>query len=64
MERFADAIAQPFGLASQLLGWSPEIVWDATPSELAMALTPPTKASPAAPSREQIQQMMERDQHG
>ena len=64
MERFADAIARHLGLASQALGWSPDIVWQATPSELAMALIPSTKASPAAPSREQIQQMMERDQDG
>lgn len=64
MERFTDAIARHFGLASQVLGWSPEIAWSATPSELAMALTPPPQAHSAAPSREQIQQMMERDQHG
>ncbi len=64
MDRFSTAITQPFGLASQILGWPPDILWSATPSELAMALTPSADNPPAAPSREQIRAMMDRDHNG
>jgi hypothetical protein len=64
MERFSTTLAGPFGLASQLLGWPPDIVWSATPSELAMALVPRATTAPGAPSHEQIRAMMERDDNG
>jgi hypothetical protein len=40
MERFGEAATQLFGAASRLLGWRPEEFWEATPTELALALLP------------------------
>ncbi|MDJ0979501.1 MAG: phage tail assembly chaperone [Erythrobacter sp.] len=52
-------------LASRTLGWRPEEFWSATPSELSTALRDPggTEAD-TAPTRDLIQQLMERDAHG
>lgn len=53
------------GLAACMLGWRPHEFWQATPAELAAALRDPSDvAANSAPSRDQIAQMMERDNHG
>ncbi|MEO1221966.1 MAG: phage tail assembly chaperone [Pseudomonadota bacterium] len=52
-------------MAAQWLGWCPEDFWQATPSELRRALTAPeTPMSGLAPSRDTIEQMLERDSNG
>lgn len=64
--RFSDA-ALAWGVrAAHCLGWRPPEFWNATPAELAMALTVPEEFSNAPlppPSREAIARMMERDTH-
>ena len=37
--RFGEAAARLSSAASLLLGWKPDEFWDATPAELALALT-------------------------
>lgn len=62
--RFADAAMRCAGLAAHVLAWRPAEFWDATPAELAMALSVPDALSDAPlppPSREAIARMMERD---
>ena len=62
---FAKNASQWFSLAAQLLGWRPAEFWSATPGELAMALADPRGSeADAAPSRELIEYLMERDAHG
>jgi Phage tail assembly chaperone protein, TAC len=61
---FGAGAVQLAGLAGRLLGWRPDEFWCATPAELAAILSPP--ADPAAnnlgaPSRAQIQALMEAD---
>ena len=53
-------------LASRLLNWRPAEFWSATPAELTAALRDPEThtLSAAAPSRDLISQLMERDQNG
>ena len=52
-------------MASRILGWRPAEFWQATPAELASALSDPFSGSEATPpNRDQIQQLMERDAHG
>jgi hypothetical protein len=51
-------------LATRYLGWRPHEFWRATPAELATALSDPEAPAHAAPSREQIARMMERDCDG
>jgi len=61
---FGDAASRWCGLAARLLNWRPAEFWDATPAELAMALSSPDAlAVPPPPSRELIARMMERDAH-
>jgi hypothetical protein len=61
---FADAAARWCSLSARLLGWRPGEFWNATPAELAMALTEPADlATPSPPSRDLIARMMERDAH-
>jgi hypothetical protein len=43
-ELFGEAAARLCGAASLLLGWRPDEFWRATPTELAMALTPPRES--------------------
>jgi hypothetical protein len=61
-ETFAASTRRWHPLAAQLLRWRPDDFWQATPAELAMALTDPgqTEAS-TPPTRETIARMMERD---
>jgi len=61
---FTAAAARWCSLSAQLLGWRPAEFWNATPAELAMALTAPADpACPTPPTREAIARMMERDAH-
>jgi len=61
---FADSAAHLFGAAALHLGWSADVFWACTPSEIMAALTP--RAEPAASrlSRDQLQTMMERERNG
>lgn len=64
-ETFGEASSRMIGLAACMLGWRPHEFWQATPAELAAALRDPSDvAANSAPSRDQIAQMMERDNHG
>jgi hypothetical protein len=51
---FADAARGLAGLAARLLGWRPDEFWQATPDELAAALTVPGDPVAAPPSGEAI----------
>lgn len=49
-------------LAASLLSWRPDEFWQATPTELLNALrSPDAPDGAAAPSRDLIEQLMERD---
>jgi len=62
---FADAARRCCALSARLLGWRPAEFWNATPTELVMALADPSDiAHLAPPSRETIARMMERDANG
>jgi hypothetical protein len=41
MSQFGETAARLCGAASTLLGWRPDEFWNATPVELALALSPP-----------------------
>lgn len=58
--RFAPAALALAGLAARALGWRPDDFWHATPAELATSLADPA-ATPAGPTRAEIERMMERD---
>ncbi len=63
--KFGDHAPYWCGVAARLLGWQPSEFWQATPAELAMALSDPVQHNFAAgPSRDRIAQMMERDNNG
>lgn len=62
-KRFADVALRCAGLAASALGWTPDTFWNATPAELLASLAPPA-ASDAPPTRDQIAQMIERDDNG
>jgi len=47
------------GMAAQLLGWTPETFWNATPAELCDALMPPGEAG-EPPSKAAIDALMTR----
>lgn len=61
---FSDAAPRWCWLAASALGWRPAEFWQATPSELCCALRhPEDQSGTAAPSRDLINTMMERDAH-
>lgn len=62
---FSDGLPLWCSLASRSLGWRPDEFWRATPAELAWALRDPETAmlGAAAPSREMITKMLERDEN-
>lgn len=63
--RFSDTARSWCCLAARLLGWTPGEFWLATPAELVIALHDPDEPNiPAAPSRDCIARMMERDTNG
>lgn len=62
---FADTAPRWWSMASQWLGWRPAEFWQATPIELRSALSEPEgAASGAGPSRQTIENMLERDKDG
>jgi hypothetical protein len=62
---FGEAAGRASALAAQALGWSPAQFWRSTPRELALALQPLSGLAGAeAPSRAEIDRMMERDRNG
>ena len=60
---FSHAAVSLDGQAARLLGWQPDVFWNATPAELAASLGP-TDAGEAPPTRAQIAAMIERDSDG
>lgn len=52
--RFADAARDLSGMAARLLGWRPPEFWQATPDELAAALTMPADPVALPPSAAMI----------
>jgi uncharacterized phage protein (TIGR02216 family) len=58
-ERFGPAACRLAGLASRMLGWSPDQFWTSTPAELTAALSP--SAPPASLERADLNRLMERD---
>ena len=52
-------------LAARMLGWRPGEFWQATPAELLGSICDPeARDKSLGPSRELIDQMLERDRHG
>lgn len=62
-EDFSTGAGRAAIAAMQHLGWSPEQFWTATPAELRLALGP-VDNSATAPSRAEIEKMIERDRDG
>lgn len=61
-DRFARDARSWCCIAARLLAWKPADFWQATPTELVMALGDPEGTAPnSAPSRELIETLMERD---
>ena len=58
--RYAQAALDLWRLAAQGLGWRPADFWDATPVELASALSPPDGGGEGL-SRLDLTRMMEQD---
>jgi uncharacterized phage protein (TIGR02216 family) len=59
VRKFGDAAARLSSAASLLLGWKPAEFWDATPAELALALTFGDAAA-EAPDARTIEALRER----
>ena len=55
-ERFGAAATRLSGQAALLLGWTPLLFWDATPAELALALSAP-EACPDGPDVATIERL-------
>ena len=56
---FGDAAARLSGAASLLLGWRPEEFWNATPAELALAMSF-AGIAPEAPDKDAIEALRQR----
>ncbi len=61
--RFSATTRKLAGLSARSLGWSPDTFWNATPSELGLALRPDDDAAGEPPTRELIAAMIERDRN-
>ena len=59
-DRFEPSALALSGLAMRALGWRPAEFWEATPAELAAALTPPA-ATGEPLARDDLERMMEHD---
>ena len=59
-ERFGEGARRLAGIAAQLLGWSPDTFWNATPAELCDALMPPPGEAGEPPSKAAIGALMAR----
>lgn len=60
---FGEAAQKLAGLVPRVLGWRPQEFWDATPAELA-AILQPESAETTSVSRQDLNQLMERDGNG
>ena len=58
--QFAAGAVRLAALAGQVLGWSADHFWNATPAELAVVLMPLTPAGTGL-SRTELNRLMERD---
>lgn len=61
-ESFGAAALRHAGLAARTLGWTPDVFWAATPSDLVTALAPLADAE-GPPDRATIDRLIERDAH-
>lgn len=61
--RFSATSRKLAGLSARSLGWTPETFWNATPSELGLALQPEDDTAHEPPPRELIAAMIERDRN-
>lgn len=62
-DSFAGAALRLAAISTRLLGWPPDIFWNATPAELAACLGP-MEAGTTPPSRAEIAALIERDKNG
>ncbi|XUU61657.1 phage tail assembly chaperone [Erythrobacter sp. HA6-11] len=64
-DAFAASAKRLVPIAAQILGWRPDDFWNATPDELALALTDPTTADATSTlSRTDLQHLLEREKNG
>ena len=63
-ERLAPGARRLAGLLCRQLGWRPADFWSATPAEIAAILAPDGAAASGTISRDDLNQLMERDGHG
>jgi uncharacterized phage protein (TIGR02216 family) len=63
-ERFGDCAARLAGAVPLLLGWPPDVFWNATPAELAAILAPDATGLPAPLSRGELNHLLEHDRDG
>lgn len=58
---FAPGALRLAGLVPRLLGWTPDIFWNATPAELAAILAPDAAAEAPPLTRNEMTRLMERE---
>ena len=63
-ERFGPVAVRLCGQAALLLGWTPQMFWDATPEDLATVLTAMRMPDGDGMDRETIDRLMEQDRGG
>ena len=63
-ETFASDAKRIAGTVCRWLSWRPADLWDATPAEIAMILTPDVIGDDAALSRRELVALMEHDANG
>ena len=63
-ETLAARIPRLAALSAQVLGWSPDTFWRATPADLALALSDPHTPIDAPLSRTDLETLLEQDRHG
>lgn len=51
-------------IASQHAGWTPDVFWHSTPSELLTALADPSQPAVGAIDRTELDKLMELDRNG
>lgn len=63
-DRLADALPRWIALASQHLGWTPDVIWQATPHELLLSLSHPDADSEYPLTRGEFEQLIESERNG
>lgn len=63
-ERFAPVAVRLCGQAALLLGWTPQMFWDATPEDLATVLNAMRMPDGGSLDRKTIDRLMEQDRGG